>query len=133
MNGLVWAIWAGAAVQMVIAGANLVVARRLDYRGNVARLSPIVREVFIVHAAYIVLVILWFSLLCILFATELASGKALGRFLSGGLATFWGLRGVIQLTMYDRNVRKRNRREDLAFLLACASLTAIFLLAAVHP
>ncbi len=132
MNLLTTAIWAAAAIQMVIAGANVVVARRLDYAGNLGRLSPIVREVFTVHAIYIVLVIVWSSVLCIVLASQLASGDSLGRFLCGGLAAFWGLRGSIQLAVYDRKVRRAYPAEDVAFLLACASLTAIFLVGALH-
>ncbi len=132
MNPLMPAIWVGAAIQLVIAGANVVVARRLDYAGNLGRLSPIVRQVFTVHAVYIGLVIVWCSVLCIVFASQLAGGDPLGRFLCGGLAAFWGIRGIIQLTLYDRTVRKVHRVEDVAFLLACASLTAIFLVGVLH-
>lgn len=132
MNTLTLAIWSAAAIQLIIAGANLVVAHRLDYRGSVARLTPIVRQVFVVHAVYIVLVILWFALLCLLFAAQLAGGSPLARFITAGLAVFWGLRAAIHLTIYDKEVRRRYRAEDVAFLLACGSLTAIFLAAALQ-
>jgi len=132
MTPLVVAIWVAGGVQLVIAAANLEVARTLDYRANLARLTPMVGQIFKVHAVYIVLVILWFSALCLIFAARLAGGDPLARFLSGGLAAFWGLRALIQLTVYDRQVRKDHRLQDVAFLAACALLTGIFLIAAVH-
>jgi hypothetical protein len=132
MNLLVLAIWLAGGVQLVIAAANLLVARTLDYRMNLARLSPIVGQVFMVHAAYIVLVIVWFAILCLVFADRLAGGDPFDRFLDAGLAAFWGLRAVIQLTLYDKAVRKEHRPQDVAFLLACALLTAIFATAALH-
>jgi hypothetical protein len=132
MRPMIVAIWVAGAVQLAIAAANLEVARQLDYRANLARLTPIVGQVFLAHAVYIVLVILWFGALCLIFARELASGDPLARFLTGGLAAFWGLRAIIQLTFYDRQVRKHHRLQDVAFLAACALLTGIFLAAALH-
>ena len=132
MTPLIAAIWVAGGIQLVIAAANLEVARALDYRANLARLSPMVGQVFVVHAVYIVLVILWFSALCLVFAAQLASGDPLGRFLTGGLAAFWGLRAGIQLLFYDKTVRKDHRLQDVAFLAACALLTGIFLTATLH-
>ena len=132
MTLLIVAIWVAGGVQLVIAAANLEVARALDFRGNLAQLTPMVGQIFKVHALYIVLVILWLSALCLLFAGRLASGDPLARFLTGGLAAFWGLRAIIQLIFYDKQVRKEHRLQDVAFLAACALLTGIFLAAALH-
>ena len=132
MNLLIWGLWAAAAVQLVIAAANLVVARRLDYRSNVARLSPIVGQIFTVHAAYVVLIIVWFAVLVALFAPRLANGDPLGRFLCAGLAAFWGLRAIVQLTLYDKEVRRQYRGEDIAFIGACLFLAGVFLTAALR-
>jgi len=132
MTPLIVAIRVAGGVQLAIAAANLEVARKLDYRTNLARLTPMVSQIFFVHAVYIVLVILWFGALCLLFATRLTSGDPLARFLTGGLAAFWGLRAIIQLTVYDRQVRKEHRLQDVAFLAACTLLTGIFLMVALH-
>lgn len=132
MSPLIWALWAAAGIQLIIAAANLVVARKLDYRSNVARLSPIVGQVFKVHAAYIVLIVVWFGLLSALFAPRLVSGDPLARFLTGGLAAFWGIRAIIQLTLYSKEVRRQHRAEDIAFLAACLFLAGVFLAAALQ-
>src|ERR1700737_193993 len=76
-------------VQLAIGLANLPLAIRLQYRKNLAGASPMVREVFYVHAAYIVMVVLGFAALSLLFPAELAGGRPLGRFLSAFLAVFW--------------------------------------------
>jgi hypothetical protein len=126
------AISAAGVVQLMIAAANVKVAQTLDYRANLERLTPLVGQIFLVHALYIGLVILWFGALCLVFGSRLASGDPLARFLTGGLAAFWGLRAVIQVSLYDKKVGKQHRPEDVAFLAACALLTGIFLTAAVH-
>ncbi len=91
-----WIQIAGA-VQLAIGLANLPLATRLQYRKNLAGASEIVRQVFYVHAAYIVLVVLGFAALALLFPAELSSGRPIGRFLSAFLAIFWLLRVPIQL------------------------------------
>lgn len=126
-----WIQIAGA-VQLAIGLANLPLASRLQYRKNLAGASEIVRQVFYVHAAYIVLVVLGFAALSLLFPTELVSGRPLGRFLSTFLAIFWLLRVPIQLFYYPDEIRRQNRLADVIFIVAFAFLALIFGLAALR-
>jgi hypothetical protein len=124
-------LWAAGGVQLVIAGANVVLPRILHYRENLLRVSPIVREVFIVHAGYIVLVVIAFGVISIAFAPELAGGSALGRFLSAFLALFWFLRLPVQLA-YDPSTRRKYRLLDVAFLAALIFLAGTYAIAALE-
>jgi hypothetical protein len=127
----VWVQIAGA-VQLGIGLANLPLAGRLQYRKNLAGASEIVRQIFYVHAAYIVLVVLGFAALSLLFPEELVSGRPLGRFLSTFLAIFWLLRVPIQLFYYPVEVRRQNRLADVIFIVAFAFLAIVFGLAATR-
>ncbi len=128
---LAWIQIAGA-VQLAIGLANLPLASRLQYRKNLAGASEIVRQVFYVHAAYIVLVVLGFAALSLLFPDELVSGRPLGRFLSTFLAVFWLLRVPIQLFYYPVEIRRQNRLADVIFIVAFAFLAVVFGLAATR-
>ena len=128
---LSWIQIAGA-VQLAIGLANLPLASRLQYRKNLAGASEIVRQVFYVHAAYIVLVVLGFAALSLLFPAELAGGQPLGRFLSAFLAIFWLLRVPIQLFYYPVEIRRQNRLADVIFTVAFAFLAVVFGLAAAR-
>jgi O-antigen/teichoic acid export membrane protein len=128
---LAWIQIAGA-VQLAISLANLPLASRLQYRKNLAGASEIVRQVFYVHAAYIVLVVLGFAALSLLFPDELVSGRPLGRFLSTFLAVFWLLRVPIQLFYYPVEIRRQNRLADVIFTVAFAFLAIVFGLAATR-
>lgn len=119
-------LWLAGVIQLIIAAANFVVAKRLDYRENLRRMSPIAGQVFIVHAAYIVFVILCFALLCLAFASRLVTGDPMMRAILGTLALFWAARVVIHLAVYDKRVRAQYRMEDIAFLAACSALAIIF-------
>ena len=125
-------IQVAGAVQLAIGLANLPLAIRLQYRRNLAGASEIVRQVFYVHAAYIVLVVFGFAALSLLFPTDLASGRPLGRFLSTFLAIFWLLRVPIQLFYYPTEIRRQNRLADVIFTVAFASLAVVFGLAATR-
>ncbi len=109
-----------------MAVSNLWVPRILHYRQNLAKVSTIVRQVFTVHASYLVLVLLAFSALSIFLAPELAGANPLGRFLSAFLAVFWLLRVVLQLAYYDRKLRAKCRLGDIAYTLAISSLSIVY-------
>jgi len=125
-------IQVAGAVQLAIGLANLPLASRLQYRKNLAGVSAMVRQVFYVHAAYILLVVLGFAALSLLFPAELAGGRPLGRFLSAFLAIFWLLRVPIQLFYYPVEIRRQNRLADVIFTVAFAFLAVVFGLAATR-
>jgi hypothetical protein len=126
MRPLIPWLWAAGAIQLTIIAANFALPKKLRCRENLVQVSPMIREVFIVHWLYIVLVLGIFTALCFWFAPELAGGSRLGRFLSLAMAIFWLLRVPIQLFFYDREIRRQNRLADVAFLLTFSYLGIVF-------
>ena len=131
MRPLIDCIWAAGAIHLVILAANFVLPRKLQCRENLARVSPMIREVFIVHWVYIALILGILASLCFWFAPELAGGSHLGRFLSAAIAAFWLGRVPVQLFFYDPAIRRRNRAGDIFFLLAFSYLGLVFGIAAL--
>ncbi len=131
MNSLIPWIWAAGAVHLSIAAANVVAPTRLRYEENLAKVSPIVRQIFVVHSVYMAGVLLAFSGLCFFFAPELAGASPLGKYLSGYIALFWLARCAVQLFYYDSDLRKQNRFADAVFLLAFFYLGGLFAAAAL--
>jgi hypothetical protein len=131
MRILVQLLWVGGALQLVILAANFVLPGKLNCRENLARVSPMIREVFIVHWAYIVLILGVFACMSFWFAPELAGASSLGRFLAAVIAVFWLLRVPIQLFFYDPELRRQNRLGDVIFLLAFSYLGVVFGVAAL--
>ena len=126
MRGLLLLLWVAGFVQVAIASANFVLPTKLNYRENLSRVSPIIRQIFVVHSVYIVGVVLFFAVMTFGFARELASGHGLGRFLAASIAVFWLLRAPVQLWYYDAKLRKQNRWGDLALTTAALFLTATY-------
>ena len=119
-------------LQLMTAVANFFLPRILQYRENLAKVSPIIREIFTIHALYIVLVLVGFGLICLLFPQELCGASPLGKFFCGFLAIFWGLRVPIQFFYYDQTVKKEHPWGALLFgtvfsFLALTFIAATFL------
>lgn len=131
MNHVIWLIWAAGAVQVAMIAANAVLPKKLNCGENLGRVSPMIREVFIVHWAYIVGVLAMFAALCFGFAPELAGGSRLGRFLSAAMALFWLPRIPLQLFFYDAELRRQNRLGDVAMISALVFLVAVYGVAAL--
>ena len=113
-------------LQFVIAVANFFAPAKLHYRENLAKVSPIIRQIFTVHSIYIVLILVGLGLICLLFPNDLCGASALGRFLCGFLAIFWGLRVVLQFTYYDSAIKKENPIGTFCFGIAFLYLATIF-------
>ena len=126
MRSILLFLWLAGFVQIAIACANLFIPKKLNYQENLSRVAPIIRQIFVVHSAYIVGVVLLFAVVTFSFAEELASGRGLGRFLAASIAMFWLCRAPIQLLYYDASLRRTNRAGDVAFTLAALFLTATY-------
>ena len=126
MRALVLFLWLAGFVQVAIASANLFLPAKLKYRENLSRVSPIIRQIFVVHSVYIVGVVLLFAALTFGFAGELVSGHGLGRFLAAAISVFWLLRTPVQLLYYDATLRRENRWGDIAFTTGALFLAATY-------
>ena len=122
---------AGAGL-LLIAVANCVVPKMLNYKENLARVDRMFGQVFKVHAAYTIVTVLGMGILCLWrpgFFLKTEEGRAVAAF----LGLYWGSRFLLQQFYYDRMIRKRYRRWDLVFGLGFFSLGAGFLTIAFMP
>jgi hypothetical protein len=126
MRTLLLLLWLAGFVQIAIASANLFLPTKLKYRENLSLVSPIIRQIFVVHSFYIVGVVLLFAAVTFGFAGELASGHGLGRFLASAIAVFWLLRAPVQFLYYDAALRRQNRWGDVAFTSAALFLALTY-------
>jgi len=126
-------IWGAGAVHVGIIAANVPLPGRLRVRERLAGVPRFVRQIFYVHWIYIVIVLGLFAALCFGFAPDLAGATALGRFLSGFIASFWLLRILLQIFYYDREVRRENRGLDMLYVGALIVLVVVFGVAALGP
>jgi hypothetical protein len=117
--------------QLALIPVNFIAPFKLRYAASLAGATPVVRNIFYVHAGYIVFVLAGLGALCLGGAGFLGSGMPLARWTCGYLAAFWAIRVAVQLFYYDREERRRNRPIDVAFLGLFAFLALVFAAAAV--
>ena len=127
---IVRAIQAAGFVHLGIIAANVPLPGRLRVRERLASVPKFIRQIFYVHWIYIVIILGLFAALCFAFARELAGASGLGRFLSGFMCAFWLLRIVLQVSYYDRDIRRENRLLDMMYLGSLLLLVVVFGVAA---
>lgn len=126
-------LWLAATIQVAMAASNIFLPQILKYKENLLRVSPIIRQIFVVHSAYLAGVVLLFAAVTAGFTADLASGHGLGQFLSAAIAVFWLCRLPVQLLYYDANLRKSNRWGDFAYSAATTFLCIAYSAAAFSP
>lgn len=82
--------------QLGILVAAALVPVQLDWGKVFAPLPKLYRQMYWTYSGYIVLGILFNGLVCIVAPAELAGGSLLARMVCGYIATFWGVRLVLQ-------------------------------------
>jgi hypothetical protein len=123
---------AAGVLQLIVAAANFILPTILRYEENLSHVSRIIRQIFHVHALYIVIVLTGLGLACLCLPHELLGPGLLGRCLCGYLTFFWGLRVLIQFFYYDRATCADHPFGHFFFRTVFLTLTAIFALATFH-
>ena len=91
-----------AVAQIALAALSLCLARIMNWKPDIERMSPLVRDVFVIHSWFISLTLVIWGVLTWRFAAEMAHAPTeLTRWLCAAIGIFWGIRSVLQWTHYD--------------------------------
>lgn len=88
-------IFVAGFIQLSVLVASALVPLRLDWRGTLAPLPRLLRQLFWTYGAYVVMGIVFNGLVCILASEELATTR-LGRIVCVYILVFWGARLPLQ-------------------------------------
>lgn len=88
--------------QLALAAASLAIPRVLGWRGETAKLRPLLRQLFWTYAAYVWGSHIAFGLLSTLAPDRLLDGSPLARGVAGFIAVWWIARVVLQFVYLDR-------------------------------
>jgi hypothetical protein len=98
---------------IALALVHLDFPRRFHWAEELSRLSPLNRQVFVVHTFFIALVVAMMGVLSALFPHLLLERSGLARVVLAGLASFWAIRLVFQWFVYDKSLWKGQRFNTL--------------------
>lgn len=91
-------------LMLLLVVVNLYVPRHFGWRDELRRLTLFTRQVFVVHAAFIILVLAMMGVLSLCFASELVQPTPLARVVLAGLTVFWFARLLVQWLVYDHRL-----------------------------
>ncbi|HEX9941152.1 MAG TPA: hypothetical protein VGG03_03990 [Thermoanaerobaculia bacterium] len=117
------------ALLLLLAAAHPLFPKQLGWKEDLAKLTLLNRQIFLVHVGFIVLILVLFGTLALFFAGDLVAPSRLAAAVLAGLTVFWGLRLLTQQLVYDRSHWRGNRRNMVIHILATllwTYLTAVF-------
>jgi len=95
------ALYLGGGMHFCILVASAVTPLALDWKGLLAPLPKLLRQMFWVYGAFIVLTIICFGTVTLMHAPEMAAGDPIGRSVCAMIAIFWSVRLAVQLFIFD--------------------------------
>jgi len=106
------------ALLLLLAAAHPFFPKQLGWKEDLAKLSLLNRQIFLVHVGFIVLMLVLFGALALFFAHDLVVPSRLATAVLAGLTLFWGLRFLTQQFIYDRSLWRGNRRNTVLHIVA---------------
>ena len=125
-----WHLRIAGALQIALALLHVTFPRRFRWAEELARLSPLNRQIFVVHTLFICLVLVMMGALSLLAPGTLLEPTRLSRLVLGGFASFWGLRLLCQWFVYDSSLWRGqtfNSVVHVLFTLLWLYLTVVYL------
>lgn len=108
---------------------NVFVPRRFGWRAELSRVSLLNRQVFQVHAVFLVVTLTLFAALLLTSADALLERTRLARAMLLGLTLFWGLRMAMQWFYYSPAIwrgHRFNTRMHVLFSALWIYFTGVF-------
>ncbi|WP_183574826.1 hypothetical protein HDF18_00215 [Mucilaginibacter sp. X5P1] len=110
---------AGLAQIALVAG-SFAIPKVLNWRNELAKVQPLIKQMFWTYAAYILVINLCFGLLSVFGSKELVNGSVLALLITGFIAIYWISRVLIQFLYFDRTNFPAGKWNKLAEVLLVA-------------
>lgn len=88
--------------QILLCLGSLFIPKLLNWNSELAKLSPLIRNIFWVYAAYILTTNFSFGILSLFASTALMDGSLLALCVSAFIFLYWVSRLVIQFTVFSK-------------------------------
>ena len=96
-------------LMLALGTAHVFFGHYFGWKKELASLSLLTRQVFIVHCFFIALILMLLGICSLFYADTLLAPNALSRVLLAGIVVFWLCRLVVQLFVYDSKIWKGRR------------------------
>jgi hypothetical protein len=118
LSDLEFPLMLAGALQIALAALHPFFPKRFAWKEELARMSLLNRQIFLVHTFFICVVLVSIGSLSLFATGALLDGSRLARLVAGGIAVFWGLRLLTQLFVYDSKLWRGHRFNTAVHVLA---------------
>jgi hypothetical protein len=118
--------------QIALVIGSLTIPKILNWRFELAKIQPLIRQMFWTYAAYILAINLCFGLLSVFDFKELTNGSTLAMLVTGFIALYWISRILVQFLYFDRAgfpTRRWNVIGEIVLVTLFIFLSAVYSLA----
>ena len=88
--------------QIALAAGSVVIPKLLNWSSEMAKVQPLIKQIFYTYACYILFFNFSFGLLSVFVNTDLTNGTRLAMLVCGFIAVYWISRVCIQFFYFDR-------------------------------
>ncbi len=88
--------------QIVLVFGSLAIPKVLKWQAELAKVQPLIKQMFWTYAAYILVINLCFGLLSVYCSRQLTDGSELALLVTGFIAVYWISRVAVQFFYFDR-------------------------------
>ena len=116
---------------ILLALLHIPISRRLNWRDDFARLTPINASIFSVHSFFICVLLVMMGLPCVWDPMVFLEKSRAGKWITWSFASFWALRLYFQWFVYRADLWRGKRMETSVhwvFTFVWSALTALFAL-----
>jgi hypothetical protein len=117
------------ALQIALAVLHLFFQKRFNWKEELARLSILNRQIFLVHTFFLCFVLASIGALSLLAPEALLQPSPLARMVLAGFSGFWGLRFLFQWFVFDPKLWRGNNFNTVVhglFTVLWIYLTAVY-------
>jgi cytochrome c biogenesis protein CcdA len=108
------------AIMILLGIAHFFFPKEFGWKEDLAQLSPLNRQLFLVHTWFIVLVLFLCGALSLFYGDLLLEPHPLSRVVLAGLLIFWGVRLIAQLFIFDSKLWRGHRRNTFVHVFFTA-------------
>ena len=102
LQGIQTFIFFAGLAQIALVLGSLTIPKILNWKKELEKVQPLIKQMFWTYAAYILFINLSFGLLSVFACKDLTNGSLLASAISGFIAIYWISRIFIQFFYFDR-------------------------------
>jgi hypothetical protein len=126
---LIWALKLAGLAQLVLVVGSVAIPKCLDWKGGLAGLRPLLRQMFWTYAVYISVMHVFFGVVSLFAADELLSGGFITSALCVLMLVWWLARILIQFFYFDKSEVPEtvfNRLAEVVLVLLFVFLSVVY-------